>query len=94
MIFRRVRLHTDSLSLGALVQQVREDIDSGARREQDQQQDQQQRQHQFPHMDSGSEASRPIVLPPLRSVVEVPQAETTSALDRPPIAASEDEYPS
>lgn len=90
MIFRRVRLHIDSLDLGVLVQQVREDIDSGICREQLQQ----QRKHQFPYVDSGSDASSPIVLPPLRSVVEVPQTETTSASYRPSVATSEDAYPS
>lgn len=90
MIFRRVRLHTDNLDLGVLVQQVREEIDSGLCTEQDQQ----QLQHQFPYIGSGFEASNPIILPPLRSVIEVPQAETTSALDRPSVAASGDTDPS
>lgn len=89
MIFHRVRLHTDSSDLGVLVQQVREDIDSGICTEQDQQ----QLQHQFPYIGSGSEASSPMILPPLRSVIEVPQAETTSALDRPSGTALEDAYP-
>jgi hypothetical protein len=86
VICRRIRLNTDSMDLGVFLQQTREDVDSGVCTEQGQQ----QHQHQLPHTSFDSETSSPINLPPLRSVVEVPRAETTTALERPSVATLED----
>jgi hypothetical protein len=87
VIFRRIRLNTDSVDLGVFLQQIREDVGSRVCTEQGQQ----QLQHQLPHTNLDTEASSPINLPPLRSVIEVPRAETTTALERPSVATVEDE---
>lgn len=86
VIFRRVRLHLESMNMGVFVQQVREDIESGVCTEQGQQ----QLQHQLPSSILGSETSSPVTLPPLRSVIEMPQAETSTALNQPSVALPED----
>ena len=86
VIFRRVRLHAQSMDMGAFVQQVREDIESGVCTEQGQR----HLQHQLPSSILGSETSSPVTLPPLRSVIEMPRAETSAALNQPSVALSED----
>jgi len=86
VIFRRVRLRPESMDMGVFVQQVREDIESGVCTEQGQQ----QLQHQLPSSILGSETSSPVTLPPLRSVIEMPQAGSTTALDQSLVALPED----
>ena len=86
VIFRRVRLHAQSMDMGVFVQQVREDIESGVCTEQGRQ----QLQHQLPSSILGSETSSPVTLPPLRSVIEMPRAETSAALNQPSVALPED----
>jgi hypothetical protein len=88
VIFRRVRQDTDSMDLGASVQQIRDDIDSGIFTGQNQQQLQQQ--HQLPRVILGSETPGSIVrLPPLHSLIESPRTETITTLGRPSIATPE-----
>lgn len=86
VIFRRVRLHAQSMNMGVFVQQVREDIESGVCTEQGRQ----QLQHQLPSSILGSESSSPVTLPPLRSVIEMPRAGSTTALDQALVALPED----
>lgn len=86
VIFRRVRLRPESMDMGVFVQQVREDIESGVCTEQGQQ----QLQHQLPSSILGSETSSPVTLPPLRSLIEMPRAETSTALNQPSDALPED----
>ena len=87
VIFRRIRLSTDSMDLGLLSQQIRDDVDSWMCTEQSQR----HLQHQLPYVSMHPEATSPIpYLPPLRSVVEIPQVEAPTAPDEPPIATLED----
>ncbi|GAB7335552.1 hypothetical protein MBLNU13_g07890t1 [Cladosporium sp. NU13] len=86
VIFRRVRLHAQSMDIGVFVQQVRKDMESGVCTEPGQQ----QLLRQLPSSNLGSETSSSVTLPPLRSVIEMLRAETTTALNQPSVALPED----
>lgn len=87
VIFHRIRLSTDSMDLGLLIQQIRDDVDSWVCTEQSKR----HLQHQLPYVSMHPEATSPIpYLPPLRSVVEIPRAEAPTTPDEPPVATFED----